>query len=136
MYPAWGQTCITCGKSNHFSTVCYTKRSIASSQSWEPVILIHSLDWLFQQIVMDLFYVGDHAYLACTDRLTGWLILYHLEPGHATTSKLMSAMLLWPFCSTKTPQVLAYHRRNSYSTTNSVIPFLHSQSSTSYIPNG
>ena len=31
----------------------------------------------------------DHTYLACADRLTGWLILYCLEPGHATTTKLM-----------------------------------------------
>ena len=39
---------------------------------------------------MDIFHVGHVMYLACTDRLTGWLILYHLKPGHATTSKLMS----------------------------------------------
>ena len=42
-----------------------------------------------------------------------------------------------PSCSTKTSQskVLADHRCNSYSTTDSVIPFLHSQSLTSYTPN-
>ena len=39
---------------------------------------------------MDLFLIGDHTYLVCADRLTGWLILYHLEPGHTTTTKLMS----------------------------------------------
>ena len=39
---------------------------------------------------MDIFHVGHVTYLACADRLTGWLILYHLKPGHATTSKLMS----------------------------------------------
>ena len=49
-----------------------------------------ALELPFQQIVMDLFHVGHVAYLACADRLTGWLILYHLKPGHATTSKLMS----------------------------------------------
>ena len=42
------------------------------------------------QIVMDIFHFGHIAYLTCADRLTGWLILYHLKPGHATTSKLMS----------------------------------------------
>ena len=49
-----------------------------------------ALEWPFQQIVMDIFHVGHVAYLACADRLTIWLILYHLKPGHATTSKLMS----------------------------------------------
>ena len=39
---------------------------------------------------MDIFHVGYVAYLAYADRLTGWLILYNLEPGHTTTSKLMS----------------------------------------------
>ena len=37
-----------------------------------------------------IIHVGHVAYLACADRLTGWFILYHLKPGHATTSKLMS----------------------------------------------
>ena len=69
---------------------CMVCSNIAPSQPWEPIILTQSPDWPFQQIVMDLFYVLDHAYLACTDRLTGWLILYHREPSHATTSKLMS----------------------------------------------
>ena len=57
---------------------------------WEPIILTQSPDWPFQQIVMDLFHTGDHTYLACADRLIGWLILYCLKPGHVTTTKLMS----------------------------------------------
>ena len=69
---------------------CMACSNIAPSQPWEPIILTQSPDWPFQQIVIDLFYVGDHVYLACVDRLTGWLILYHVEPGHTTTSKLMS----------------------------------------------
>ena len=39
---------------------------------------------------MDIIYVGHFTYLNCADRLTSWLILYHLKPGHATTSKLIS----------------------------------------------
>ena len=69
---------------------CMVCSNIAPSQPREPIILTRSLVWPFQLIVMDLFYIGDHAYLACTDRLTGWLILYHLELSHTTTSKLMS----------------------------------------------
>ena len=38
---------------------------------------------------MDLFHVGNHGYLACTDRLTNWLILYHLIHGQANASKLI-----------------------------------------------
>ena len=39
---------------------------------------------------MDLFYVGNHGYLACADRLTGWLIRYHLSHGQANASRLIS----------------------------------------------
>ena len=39
---------------------------------------------------MDLFYVGNHGYLACADRLTGWLILYHLSHRQANASRLIS----------------------------------------------
>ena len=63
--------------------------TVCSNIAWKPIILIWS-DWPFQQIVMDLFYIEDHTYLACADRLTIWLILYSLKPGHVTTTKLMS----------------------------------------------
>ena len=69
---------------------CMTCSTIAPSQPRETIILTRSPDWPFQQIVMDIFYVGDRTYLACADRLTGWLILYRLESGHTTTTKLMS----------------------------------------------
>ena len=67
-----------------------TCATIAPTQPREPIIMTPAPEWPFQQIVMDIFHVGHVAYLACADRLTGWLILYHLKPGHATTSKLMS----------------------------------------------
>ena len=54
-----------------------------SLSSWYNLLIGH---W----IVMDPFHIGDHTYLACVDKLTGWLIFYCLEPGHATTTKLMS----------------------------------------------
>ena len=38
---------------------------------------------------MDLFYVRQFAYLICVTRVSSWFILYHLKPGHATTSKLI-----------------------------------------------
>ena len=45
---------------------------IAPSQPNEPIKFTPSPDGPFQQIVMDLFLVGNHEYLACTDRLTGY----------------------------------------------------------------
>ena len=69
---------------------CMFCMKIAPSQTKEPINLTQSPDWPFQQIVMDLFYVGNHGYLACADRLTGWLILYHLSHGQANASRLIS----------------------------------------------
>ena len=68
-------------------SICAT---IAPSQQREPITMTPSPKWPFQRIVMDIFHVGHVAYLACADRVTGWLILYHQEQGHATTSKLIS----------------------------------------------
>lgn len=65
----------------NFRANCSTCNSIAPSQPREPMMSSSPPDWPFQAIVMDLFYVGHHAYLACADRFTGWLILYHLEAG-------------------------------------------------------
>ena len=95
MCPAWGQTCRACGKENHVEGVCQSKGRVRQGAVWSPedeeaVTMTPSPEWPFQQIVMDIFHVGHVTYLACADRLTGWLILYHLKPGHATTSKLMS----------------------------------------------
>ena len=44
---------------------------------------------------MDLFYVRHIEYLTCADKLTGWPILYHLKPGHATTSKVIICQQLF-----------------------------------------
>ena len=56
---------------------CMVCSNIAPSQPRKPIILTRSSDWPFQLIVMDLFHIGDHAYLACADRLTDRLILGH-----------------------------------------------------------
>ena len=69
------------------SLICATT---APSQLRGPITAIPSPEWPFQQTLIELFYVGYVAYLANADRLTGWLILYHLQSGHVTISKLMS----------------------------------------------
>ena len=63
---------------------------IAPSQTKKPINLTKSPDWPFQQIVRDLSNVGNHGYLACADRLTGWLILYHQSHRQANASRLIS----------------------------------------------
>ena len=75
---------------HNFRANCPTCATIVPSQPWEPIIMTPAPKRPFQQIVMDIFHVGRVAYHACADRLTDWLILYHLKPSHATTSKLMS----------------------------------------------
>ena len=74
----------------NFRANCQTCTTIAPSQPREPITMTPAPEWPFQKIVMDIFHVGHIAYLACADRLTGWIILYHLKAGHATTSELMS----------------------------------------------
>ena len=74
----------------NFWASCSTCATITPSQPWEPITITPALEWPFQQIVMGIFHIGHIAYLACADRLTGWLILYHLKPGYATKSKFMS----------------------------------------------
>ena len=69
---------------------CMFCTKIAPSQTKEPINLTQSPDWPFQQIVMDLFYVWNRGYLACADRLTGWLILYHLRHGQANAPRIIS----------------------------------------------
>lgn len=69
---------------------CDTCNRVAPSQPREPIVLSKSPEWPFQKIALDLFYVGHHSYLACADRFTGWLILYHLAPGEANAESLVS----------------------------------------------
>ena len=73
----------------NFRVNCPTCTTIVPNQPWEPIIMTPAPEWPFQQIVMNIFHICHIAYLACADRLTSWLILHHLKPGHATTSKLM-----------------------------------------------
>ena len=49
---------------------CGTCNRIGPSQPREPLILTESPEWPFQKIVMDLFFIEQHAYIACADRFT------------------------------------------------------------------
>ena len=74
---------------NHRAS-CDTCNRLAPSQSLEPIIMTISPKWPFQQIALDLFYVGHQAYLARAGRLTGWLMVFHLKPGQAGAGNLIS----------------------------------------------
>ena len=69
---------------------CHTCVRVAPSQLREPLVLTKSPDWPFQKIVMDIFFVEQHTYMACADRFSGWLILFHFPPGKANASNLIS----------------------------------------------
>ena len=69
---------------------CITCSRNAPSLPHEPIQMTPTPEWPFQYIVMDLFYVGSFTYLACADRLTGWLILYRIKPGQAVAPRLIS----------------------------------------------
>ena len=69
---------------------CTECSKIAPSQPREPITLTVSPDWPFQKIVLDLFHVGGQTYLASADRLTGWLIIHHLNHGQTNASRLIS----------------------------------------------
>ena len=75
---------------HNYRNNCITCLRNVPSLPYEPIQMIPTPEWPFQQIVMDLFYVGSFTYLACADRLTGWLILHLIKPGQAVTSRLIS----------------------------------------------
>ena len=77
------KTSIRTAKAN--CTVC---SKIPPSQPTKPITLTPSPDWP-SSIFSWISYVGNHGHLACTDRLTSWLILYHLSHRQANTSKII-----------------------------------------------
>ena len=74
---------------HNYRNNCITCSRNAPSLPHEPIHMTPTQEWPFQQIVMDLFYVGSFTYLACADRFTGWLILYGIKLGQAVASRLI-----------------------------------------------
>ena len=83
-------------------SICAT---IAPSQPRESIKITPNLEWPFQQRVMNIFHVWHITYLACVDRLTCWLVFFHLKPGHTTTSKLMSVIICSKYMALQTNSV-------------------------------
>lgn len=68
---------------------CQVCSSRSPSQSREPIVFTPVPEWPFQNICMDMFEIRGHLYLCCVDRYSGWPIIYHLKPGHATSKNLI-----------------------------------------------
>ena len=69
---------------------CRVCTQLAPSQPKEPLLLTDVPQWPFQHICMDMFEHSGHNYLAVVDRYSGWLIMYHMRPGEATSNKLIN----------------------------------------------
>ena len=69
---------------------CLECRTISPSNPREPLIPTALPQWPFQAICMDFFVVGPHTYLACADRYSGWLIVYHIKPGGSKRHQLLT----------------------------------------------
>ena len=69
---------------------CQKCNESAPSNSKEPLCPSPSPSYPYQQICLDFFNVGHHAYLACVDRFSGWITIHHY-PNEATSQQLISA---------------------------------------------
>ena len=74
----------------NYHASCCVCMTIAPSLPQETIVLTPSPQWPFQKICMDMFDVDQVSYLACVDRFSGWLIIYHFRPGQATAQRLIS----------------------------------------------
>ena len=69
---------------------CQRCNESAPSQRSEPLQLSPAPLYPFQQICMDFFQRGHHAYLSVVDRFSGWISVYHF-PNRTTSSKLINS---------------------------------------------
>ena len=58
---------------------CDTCNKIAPSQAREPLKLLPSPDYPFQQLCMDAFELCGNHYLAAVDRFSNWLLVFHIR---------------------------------------------------------
>ena len=80
---------MTASIKNH-REACTDCRTIAPSNPTEPLMPTALPQWPFQAICMDFCQVGPSAYLACADRYSGWLIIYHIKASGSKLAQLKS----------------------------------------------
>ena len=76
----------------NYRIICRDCQENAPSQTAEPIIQSPAPEWSFQQICMDYFFIGDHAYLVVVDRYSGWPSVFHFKPGQTTAPYLLSVL--------------------------------------------
>ena len=76
----------------NYRITCLDCQENAPSQTAEPIIQSAAPEWPFQQICMDYFFIGDHAYLVVVDRYSGWPSVFHFKPGQTTAPYLLSVL--------------------------------------------
>ena len=69
---------------------CQTCNETAPSNAKEPLRMTMPSTYPYQQICLDFFHMGHHTYLACVDRFSGWLTVFHFGK-RATSAELISA---------------------------------------------
>ena len=69
---------------------CQTCNETAPSNPKEPLCPSPPPAYPYQQICLDFFHMGHHTYLACVDRFSGWLTIFHFKK-RATSAELISA---------------------------------------------
>ena len=77
----------------NYHASCCVCTTIAPSLPQETIVLTSSPQWPFQKICMDMFNVDQVSHLACADRFSGWLIIYHFRPGQAIAQRRISICL-------------------------------------------
>ena len=77
---------------NNYRVNCRDCQENAPSQSAEPMIQSPAPEWPFQQVCMDYFFIGDHAYLVIVDRYSGWPSVFHFRPGQTTAPYLLAVL--------------------------------------------
>lgn len=79
------------GDLQHHRATCKSCDIHSPSLSAEPMVLTPPPDYPFQHTVVDMFQWEGHTYMACVERLTGWLEVAHF-PNSGTSSKIQTQL--------------------------------------------
>ena len=74
---------------NHWAT-CHDCIRNAPSQPPEPLILMLSPTYPFEQVCADCFHIGHFSYLTIVDRLSGWICIYFFKSNEVNSTTLQN----------------------------------------------
>ena len=110
--PVWSQTCNTCGKPNHFLTVCWTKK-----EHCRAVIK----DFEDEEAPMNTLWGGAKnseccysGQTICFDKMewywTNWIIVEILNCNGTTGDIIPSSLYLWSLTKCKQPKIMGIYQ--------------------------